>query len=122
VLTYYHPLSALAPRPARERLLSTSREQWAQAILGDLGRAHRGIDRITSRLDVVRHGHAMIRPLPGTVWAPSRRDLARGWGRVQFAHADASGMSLFEEANYQGVRAAEVVLRRLGVRFASSLG
>jgi hypothetical protein len=41
---------------------------------------------------------------------------------VHFAHADASGMSLFEEANYQGVRAAEAVLRHLGVRFASALG
>jgi hypothetical protein len=37
-------------------------------------------------------------------------------GRVHVAHADASGMSLFEEANDRGVAAAEAVLAALGVR------
>jgi hypothetical protein len=64
----------------------------------------------------------MIRPVPGTIWSAARQQLAAGWGAVQFAHADVSGMSLLEEANYQGVRAAEVVLKRLGVRFSSALG
>jgi hypothetical protein len=40
---------------------------------------------------------------------------------LQFAHGDVSGLSLFEEANYRGVLAAERTLRRLGVSFASSL-
>ena len=122
VLTYYHALSAEPPKQARERLLNTPREEWARQILSDLGRAHPEIRHITQRLDVFRHGHAMIRPVPGTIWSVARQSLARGWGRVQFAHADVSGMSLFEEANYQGVRTAEAVLRRLGVRFSSALG
>jgi len=122
VLTYYHALSAEPPKQARERLLATPREEWARQILSDLGRAHPEIRHITQRLDVFRHGHAMIRPLPGTVWSAARQSLARGWDRVHFAHADVSGMSLFEEANYQGVRTAEAVLRRLGVRFSSALG
>jgi len=122
VLTYYHALSNEPPRQARERLLNTRREDWARQILADLGRAHPEIGRITQRLDVFRHGHAMIRPVPGTIWSAARQRLAAGWGDVQFAHADVSGMSLFEEANYQGVRAAEVVLKRLGVRFSSTLG
>jgi monoamine oxidase len=122
VLTYYHALSNEPPRQARERLLNTRREDWAQRILADLGRAHPEIGRITQRLDVFRHGHAMIRPVPGTIWSAARQQLAAGWGAVQFAHADVSGMSLLEEANYQGVRAAEVVLKRLGVRFSSALG
>jgi hypothetical protein len=42
--------------------------------------------------------------------------------RLRFAHADVSGFSLFEEAQYRGVLAAERTLRRLGVRFSSSLG
>jgi hypothetical protein len=40
---------------------------------------------------------------------------------LRFAHADASGFSLFEEAQYRGVLAAERTLRRLGVKFVSSL-
>jgi monoamine oxidase len=122
VLTYYHALSAEAPVKARERLLAASRDEWARQIINDLGRAHPEIRHTTQRLDVFRHGHAMIRPVPGVLWSGARQRLARGWERVHFAHADASGMSLFEEANYQGVRAAEAVLRHLGVRFASALG
>ncbi|RLJ67907.1 NAD(P)/FAD-dependent oxidoreductase [Sulfurisoma sediminicola] len=122
VLTYYHAFSAEPPKQARERLLNTPRETWARQILADLGRAHPEIGQVTQRLDVFRHGHAMIRPVPGTIWSAARQPLARGWERVHFAHADVSGMSLFEEANYRGVRAAEQVLRRLAVRVGTALG
>jgi hypothetical protein len=115
VLTYYHALSAEAPALARQRLRDTSHEVWAREILADLGRAHAEIAELTTHLTIYRHGHAMLRPLPGVIFDPARRGLTAGWGRVQFAHADASGMSLFEEANYQGTRAAERVLQRLGV-------
>jgi hypothetical protein len=37
------------------------------------------------------------------------------------AHADASGLSIFEEAQYHGVRAAERVLERSGSRTATML-
>ena len=106
---------------AREKLLHASREEWADGILAELGRAHADLRRLTRRLDVFRHGHAMIRPVPGVIGAPGRTALVQGWGRVQFAHADMSGLSLFEEANYHGVRAAEATLRQMGVRHSSSL-
>jgi hypothetical protein len=111
----------MPPQAAREKLLAASREDWAREILAELGRAHADLPALTRRLDVFRHGHAMIRPLPGVVADPARTGLTQGWGRVQFAHADLSGMSLFEEANYHGVRAAEAVLGRIGARFATSL-
>jgi hypothetical protein len=63
----------------------------------------------------------MIRPLPGRLWGGARQAVERGGAGIQFAHADVSGMSLFEEANYRGVLAAERTLARLGVSFASSL-
>ena len=121
VLSYYQPLSREDPRLARQRLLGTPREIWAEAILADLGRAHRDIRQLTTRLDVFRHGHAMARPLPGFLDGERRARLARGWGRVLLAHADMSGMSLFEEANYWGVRAAEQVLREAGGRLTEQL-
>jgi monoamine oxidase len=121
VLTYYRALADTEPPAARRKLLDTSREAWAGSILAELGRAHADLPRLTRRMDVFRHGHAMIRPLPGVITASGRAALAQGWGRVQFAHADVSGLSLFEEANYQGVRAAEATLRQLGVRHNSSL-
>jgi hypothetical protein len=121
VLTYYRALSEMEPQAARRRLLDASREEWASGILAELARAHADLPHLTRRLDVFRHAHAMIRPLPGVISAASRAALAQGWGRVQFGHADVSGLSLFEEANYQGVRAAEATLRQLGVRHGSSL-
>jgi hypothetical protein len=121
VLTYYRALSELPPAQARELLLTTSREAWATAILDELSRAHGDLRALTMQLDVFRHGHAMIRPLPGVIHEPARQALSAGWGRVQFAHADLSGMSLFEEANYHGVRAAEAIMSRLGIRYSSFL-
>ena len=122
VLTWYHALSAEAPAIARQRLFDTAREVWAGEILRELGRVHADIAQLTTRIDIHRHGHAMVRPVPGLIWGEERRALADGWGRVQFAHADISGLSLFEEANYRGVLAAERVLHRLDVRFRSFLG
>ena len=114
VMTYYRALADRPPAEARQLLLDTSREAWAAAILDELSRAHRELPQLTARLDVYRHGHAMIRPLPGVVGDEARAALARGWGRVRFAHADLSGLSLFEEANYRGVAAARAALTALG--------
>jgi predicted NAD/FAD-dependent oxidoreductase len=116
VLTWYQPLATEAPRAARERLLATPRERWAEAILAELAQPHPEIRATVRRIDVAANGHAMVRPTPGFVWGDARRRVEAHAGRVHFAHSDASGFSLFEEAQYRGVAAAERVLARLGVR------
>jgi monoamine oxidase len=121
VLTYYRALSDVTPHQGRSALLNTARESWAEQILAELERPHPNIRRVTTRLDVFRNGHAMARPLPGVVWGNARQRFAADTPRLRFAHADASGFSLFEEAQYRGVLAAERTLRRLGVKFVSSL-
>lgn len=122
VLTYYRPLSEVAPAEGRRQLLEASREAWAEQILQELSLPHSDIRRLTTRLDIVRFGHAMRRPVPGSIWGGGRERLAAAHpGRVSLAHADLSGFSIFEEAQYRGLLAAERVLRRLSVRFASSL-
>ena len=63
----------------------------------------------------------MARPRPGLIWGEERRRFAADAPRLRFAHADVSGFSLFEEAQYRGVLAAERTLRRLGRHFVSSL-
>jgi hypothetical protein len=113
VLTYYLPLSGQPPGAGRERLLAASREEWAEIILSDLARPHPEIRELTTRLDVFRWGHAMVRPVPGFLWSRARAAFAAPSGRVHFAHTDLSGMSLFEEAVYWGARAAEAVVRAL---------
>jgi hypothetical protein len=53
----------------------------------------------------------MIAPTPGFVWGTERQRAAQPIAdRVFFAHSDLSGVSIFEEAFYQGIRAAKEVL------------
>lgn len=121
VLTYYRALSHITPQQGRAMLLETSREAWAEQILAELERPHPDIRQLTTRLDVFRNGHAMVRPLPGVIWGKKRQLFAADTDHLRFAHADVSGFSLFEEAQYRGVLAAERTLRRLGKNFQTSL-
>ena len=61
------------------------------------------------RIDIWRWPHAMARPVPGFLTHPVRKLLGDLKGPLGFAHADLSGISLFEEANYAGVRAADAI-------------
>lgn len=106
VLTYYRALHELSPAAGRKRLLETPREDWATSILADLAQAHPDIARQCQRLDVWRWGHAMAQPRPRWLHTGVRESLQQPQGRIAIAHADLSGFSLFEEANYWGVEAA----------------
>lgn len=121
VFTYYRALSHITPLQGRSMLLETSREDWAEQILAELERPHPDIRLVTAGLDVFRNGHAMVRPLPGLIWGEARQLFAGDGDHLRFAHADVSGFSLFEEAQYRGVLAAERTLRRLGKNFRTSL-
>jgi hypothetical protein len=121
VITYYYPLCDADPRAARERLLALDRDAWAEVALSDLERPHPEIRGLVERLDVMRWGHAMIRPRPGFIWGEARRAAAAPEDLVHFAHSDLSGIPLFEEAFYRGVRAAEEVLTGRGLKFSSIL-
>lgn len=116
VLTWYRPLAEASPREGRRRALEATREHWAEAALADLTRPHPEIRAITQRIDVFANGHAMVVPAPGVLWGGARERMNARRGRIHLAHADASGLSLFEEANDRGVAAAEAVLVALGSR------
>jgi protoporphyrinogen oxidase len=115
VLTYYYPLCDASPNVARERLLSLSWEEWADVVLSDLERVHPEIRNLTQRLDIMRWGHAMIRPTPGFISGPARLECSRPFGNVHFAHSALSGIPLFEEAFYHGNKAASEILESLNV-------
>ncbi|WP_301101251.1 NAD(P)/FAD-dependent oxidoreductase [Propionivibrio sp.] len=121
VFTYYRALSGMSPQQGRAILQETTRKAWADQILTELERPHPDIRQVTTRLDVFRNAHAMARPLPGLIWGQQRALFAADRPRLRFAHADVSGFSLFEEAQYRGVLAAERTLHRLGKSFVTSL-
>jgi protoporphyrinogen oxidase len=109
VFTYYYPLCDDNPRTARTRLLETDWRGWCDVTLTDLSRAHPEIRSMTERLDVMRWGHAMIRPRPGFIWGGARAEAMKPFRGIHFANTDLSGVPLFEEAFFHGTRAAEEV-------------
>jgi len=122
VLTYYMPFTVPNPEVARRWMLERSWDEWVSIILGDLAPAHVDLESLVTVIDVMLWGHAMIRPVPGFLWGEARRRAADTFGPVRFAHSDMSGLSLFEEAQYRGVRAAEDLMRDVGHAHRSSLG
>jgi hypothetical protein len=116
VWTFYWALAEGSPAQNRQLLLDKDWSYWKEAILHDLERVHSDIRQCVSRLDVMRMGHAMIRPAVGSVFSEERRHLTRRDTRVLFANSDLSSISIFEEAQYHGVVAAETALDRLDGR------
>ncbi|MBM3277686.1 MAG: FAD-dependent oxidoreductase [Candidatus Handelsmanbacteria bacterium] len=113
VLLYHLPLVrdlALA----RRQLLEQDHAFWAGQILADLRRAHPDIDEVVERLDLYRWGHAMVQPRPGVIWGEEGRWRERPCGALAFAGCDTTGLPLFEEACFAGIRAAEGCLGGLG--------
>ncbi|CCH52169.1 hypothetical protein BN8_01143 [Fibrisoma limi BUZ 3] len=110
VITYYKPLTDTEPDVARRQAYSTTYEQWLTQILDELEMAHPGVTPYVSQADIWVWGHGMVAPSPGFVWGPERRQAAQPIANsVFFAHSDLSGVSIFEEAFYQGIRAAREV-------------
>ena len=110
VLTYYHAFADGPPREVRAELLNMDWSDCADFVVSDLERAHREIGRLVERIDVVRWGHAMVRPRPGFLWSGARQKAAQPYRGIHFANTDLSGVALLEEAFYHGLRAADEVL------------
>jgi glycine/D-amino acid oxidase-like deaminating enzyme len=112
VWTFYWALADGTPAANRQMLLEKDWPYWKEAILTDLERVHPRIRACVSRVDVMRMGHAMVRPSVGSVFAPERQALkaSRTQEGLLFAHSDVSGLSLFEEAQFRGVTAADRAL------------
>jgi len=111
VWTFYWALADGSTASGRSMLLEKDWAFWKEAILSDLERVHPSIRKCVSRIDVMRMGHAMVRPTVGSIFSPQRRALKHATGGLFFAHSDVSGLSLFEEAQYRGVTAADRALR-----------
>jgi monoamine oxidase len=113
VLTWYYPLTG-EPVAERTRLLGTHYEDWQSLVMADLSSAHFNFEPLVKRIEVMRWGHAMIRPRPGFLWGGARQKAQESLDGLHFAHTELGGLALFEEANHFGVTAAERVLAGLG--------
>ena len=119
-LVYYLPFAS-DPEVARHALLNRSHGFWADAVMSDLTAAHPELEDLVERLDLYLWGHAMVRPEPGVMWGNDLELRQLRCGAVSFATCDVSGLPLFEEAVFHGLRAAEECLDLLDIPCESSL-
>ena len=111
VLTWYLPLSGEDVKGERARMLGAGYAEYERLVMADLALAHPGLREDAERLEVMRWGHAMVRPRPGFLWGGALAKARQPLRGIHFAHTDLSGLALFEEAFHHGLRAAEEVMR-----------
>ncbi len=109
ILTYYYPMCA--EENGRAKLFSLNWRELTDVCLSDLSRAHADIYDLTEKIDIMRWGHAMISPRPNFLWSGSREQAQKPYRNIHFAHSDLSGIALFEEAFFHGLRAAREILK-----------
>lgn len=114
VITYYKPLTSHTPTQvanARQRAYGTTRDQWITEILTELETAHPSISQHVQEIDIWVWGHGMAAPSVGALWHSDRMAQHQSVSHpIYVAHTDYSGISIFEEAFYGGIRAAEALL------------
>jgi monoamine oxidase len=110
VITSYQ---ALTP-DQRGGLLSGSAALWARRVVDELLPMHPDLPAKLRQVALMRYGHAMSVPVPGLRASAALAALARHRaGRLQFAHADLAGYSVFEEAFTSGDEAGRALTLRL---------
>ncbi len=113
-ITYYLPLTDSDAKTERVKASTLAHEDWCKMIMADMEKAHPGIGDLVAEINVTLWGHSMVQPLPGFVTGEERKELARSIGNnIHFAHTDIAGLSIFEEAFYQGIQAADKVIVNL---------
>lgn len=113
-LTYYLPLTYADPEIARRKAYQTSHAEWTEKIMDDLQKVHPDIREQTENIDIMVWGHAMVQPGPGMIHGDLRKKLAESiHEKIHFAHTDIAGISIFEEGFYQGIRAAEKIIKTI---------
>ncbi|MBS0617239.1 MAG: NAD(P)-binding protein [Spirochaetes bacterium] len=111
-LTFFHAFDADDTLQSKRSLLSMSERDIYGMALRELTRPHSEIEENIEDVGIYRWAHAMIRPRPGFISGDActhLREIARNF---YGAHSDLSGMSNFEEAQYQGVSAAQKILQQ----------
>jgi len=112
--TAYCPLDAAAGAPGGNSPEAVRRwlaDAEPAALMGiavtDLRAAYgREFWRHADAVEITARGHAMATPVTGFLSNAGIHALREADGRIVFAHADLSGLSVFEEAAWWGTRAA----------------
>ena len=107
-LTSYNALASMTPKAGRLWLQNASEPELLALAAHDLKAAYG--ERFWAHVEHVHltaRGHGMVSPAPGFLSNRITNDLRREQGAVQYACADLSGYSVFEEAAWWGSQCAE---------------
>ena len=111
VLTYYLPLTEKAAKVERELAQKRTFTDWVNIIVHDLTNAHSNLTECVENIDIWVWGHGMISPHKGFIHGDVKKQLQQPIdNKIFFAHTDLAGVSIFEEAFYQGIKAATQIL------------
>jgi hypothetical protein len=111
VFTAYVALSDRTPDEARRWMMKARPAELLEVASRDLKAAYGwAFAPCVERVEITLRGHAMAAPLPGFRDNAGLTSLREADGPILFAHADLSGFSVFEEAAWWGIRAAEKAL------------
>lgn len=110
-LSFYLPLTEKDPAEERKKAADKTWQDWLQVVLTELSPIHPDLPTKIKEFSVTVWGHAMIQPRTGFIHGKTRADLGKSINnRLHFAHTDLSGISIFEEGFYQGLKAANKVI------------
>lgn len=112
VITYYLPITTADTNKARQQVREKEYDYWKKYFVDELEYAHTGASKFIKHIDVRVLGHGMIRPSVDYIWGKERKGMMVPIeNKVFFAHSDLGGISVFEEAFYQGIRAAKEIMK-----------
>ena len=109
-LSWYLPHCETDLRTARINAAAWGWDSLERLIIDELSSVHQDIEAQIESIDVHIWGHGTTRPVVGLHLGAHLLERQQRVGRVHLAHTDLSGVSLFEEAAYHGVRVAEEIL------------
>ena len=107
VITYYYNFSDSKNKVSRKDIFEKSESDWKEFIITDLKKMHPDIENNITEIDIHIWGHGMVCPQIGFKNSTTRIQLQNGIGNIQFANTDISGISIFEQAFYNGIAAAK---------------
>ncbi|MGL4996122.1 MAG: twin-arginine translocation pathway signal, partial [Deefgea sp.] len=117
VMTAYHAYAGEDPKLVRQRLQQATGDELYAIAAQDLDAAYGWGSQLKARqyvkqVEITLRGHAMSSPTLGFLSNVGIQNLTQQNSRIQFAHSDLSGLSIFEEAAWWGDVAAKKIMQR----------
>jgi hypothetical protein len=112
ILTHYWPIVNLPQKESRKMLQSLNREDWLAQVFEELKPIYPDLAQYTKQAHIWIWGHGMVAPTIGLLSSGVLQQASTPiQNRIFFAHTDYSGISVFEEAFDQGIKAAKAILQ-----------